>query len=274
MFIDWFTVGAQIVNFLILVYLLKRFLYQPIVKHMNEREEKIASRLQEASDQRAKAQQQIDEFRRKQEEIEQQSAAKMEQAEEEAQKRRQELIEQARNQAADKRQSWLQSLDKEKADFARSLKKRTSQKILRFVQRTLQDLGDESLNNRLATVLLERMQDLDQDLRDRLSRAARQGEITVRSTFELEAGMKRKLTTALHKLCDKDAEVTYQVDQEQPLGIEVSAGSVRVSWSIAGYLDELEAQVLPLFDEKSRQYTDKSNKTETADEDTAAAENG
>lgn len=274
MFIDWFSVGAQIVNFLILVYLLKRFLYQPIVKHMDEREEKIASRLQEVSEQRNKAQQQIDEFRRKQEELEEQSAAKLEQAEEEAQSRRQELLEQARDQAEDKRQGWLQSLDKEKADFARSLKKRTSQKILRFVQRALQDLADESLNNRLGIVLLERMQDLDQDLRDRLSRAARKGEIMVRSTFELETAMKRKLTTALHELCDQDAEVTYQVDEEQPLGIEVSAGSVRVSWNVAGYLDELEAQVLPLFEEKSQQSSDKSDQTETEDDDTAVNENG
>lgn len=273
MFIDWFTVGAQIVNFLILVYLLKRFLYQPIVKHMNEREEKIAGRLQEASDQRQEAQQQIDAFRRKQEELEEQRATILEQAEEEAQQRRQELIEQARNQAADKRQSWLQSLDREKADFARGLKQRTSQKLLRLVQRALQDLADEPLNNRLATVLLDRMQNLDQDLRDRLSRAAQKGEITIRSTFELEAAMKRKLTTALQQLCDKDAAVTYQVDKEQPLGIEVSAGSVRVSWNIAGYLDELEAQVLPLFEEKGRQASDQSKETETAD-DTAAAETG
>ena len=87
MLIDWFTVTAQIVNFLILVYLLKRFLYQPIVRHMNEREEKIANRLQQASDKRAEAQRQIDEFQHKQEEIEQQSAQKLEKAEEEAQKR-------------------------------------------------------------------------------------------------------------------------------------------------------------------------------------------
>ena len=31
MLIDWFTVAAQVVNFLILVWLLKRFLYQPIL---------------------------------------------------------------------------------------------------------------------------------------------------------------------------------------------------------------------------------------------------
>jgi F-type H+-transporting ATPase subunit b len=31
MLIDWFTVGAQALNFLILVWLMKRFLYKPIL---------------------------------------------------------------------------------------------------------------------------------------------------------------------------------------------------------------------------------------------------
>ena len=35
---DWFTVIAQIINFLILVALLKRFLYGPIIRAMERRE--------------------------------------------------------------------------------------------------------------------------------------------------------------------------------------------------------------------------------------------
>ena len=38
MLIDWFTVGAQALNFLILVWLMKRFLYQPILHAIDERE--------------------------------------------------------------------------------------------------------------------------------------------------------------------------------------------------------------------------------------------
>jgi len=30
MLIDWFTVGAQALNFIILVWLMKRFLYKPV----------------------------------------------------------------------------------------------------------------------------------------------------------------------------------------------------------------------------------------------------
>ena len=48
MLIDWFTVCAQIVNFLVLVALLKHFLYGPILRAMDAREQTIAGRLAEA----------------------------------------------------------------------------------------------------------------------------------------------------------------------------------------------------------------------------------
>ena len=48
MLIDGFTVVAQIINFLILLFLLRRFLYGPIIKIMEERQAKIAAQLAEA----------------------------------------------------------------------------------------------------------------------------------------------------------------------------------------------------------------------------------
>ena len=38
MLIDWFTVGAQVLNFLILVWLMKRFLYKPVLDAIDARE--------------------------------------------------------------------------------------------------------------------------------------------------------------------------------------------------------------------------------------------
>ena len=56
MLIDWFTVVAQVINFLILMGLLKYFLYNRILGAMDEREQHLASlRLQaEAKEHRLK----------------------------------------------------------------------------------------------------------------------------------------------------------------------------------------------------------------------------
>jgi len=54
MLIDWFTVVAQVVNFLILVWLLKRFLYRPILNAIDAREKRIATKLADAAAKRTK----------------------------------------------------------------------------------------------------------------------------------------------------------------------------------------------------------------------------
>ena len=75
MLIDWFTVGAQVLNFLILVWLMKRFLYQPILDAIDAREQRIATELANAAAKQAEAQQERDAFQRKNAEFDQQRAA-------------------------------------------------------------------------------------------------------------------------------------------------------------------------------------------------------
>ena len=75
MLIDWFTVAAQAVNFLILVWLLKRFLYKPVLAAIDEREKRIATQLQDAEKKKAEALKEQTDFLHKNEEFEQQRAA-------------------------------------------------------------------------------------------------------------------------------------------------------------------------------------------------------
>ena len=55
MLIDWFTVGAQALNFIVLVWLMKRFLYRPVLDAIAAREQRIAQQLAEAATQMAEA---------------------------------------------------------------------------------------------------------------------------------------------------------------------------------------------------------------------------
>ena len=112
MLIDWFTVGAQALNFIILVWLLKRFLYKPILNAVDAREKRIAAELADADAKKAEAQKERDEFQHKNEEFDQQRAALLSKATDEAKAERQRLLDEARK-AADalsaKRQETLRS---------------------------------------------------------------------------------------------------------------------------------------------------------------------
>ena len=253
MLIDWFTVAAQIVNFLILVYLLKRFLYKPIVRHMQERDETIKKRLQQAADKRAEAGELINEYQRKIEDFEKENEKKLEAAQNEANQRKKELLDEAQKEAQAKRQTWLEALQKDQENFTRELQERSGQAIIHLAGKTLSDLADESLNNRLAETLLDRLKNLDAKDRSRLARAGEKEGVSIRSTFELDPAQKRKITMAVHDLCGKEAEVTYQADEDFPLGVEIRADSVKLSWGTEPYLAELNNRIMSLVAEKSRE---------------------
>src|SRR5271167_3809410 len=100
MLIDWFTVGAQGLNFIILVWLMKRFLYKPILNAIDAREKKIAAELADADAKRADAKKERDEFQKKNEDFDKQRADLLARATDDASKERDRLLEQA-NKAAD-----------------------------------------------------------------------------------------------------------------------------------------------------------------------------
>ena len=99
MLINWFTVFAQAINFLILVWLLKRFLYKPILHAIDEREKGIATQLAQAEAKEAEAQKDRDDFQHKNEVFDQERAALLKKATDEAKAERQRLLDEARKDA-------------------------------------------------------------------------------------------------------------------------------------------------------------------------------
>ena len=69
--IDWFTVIAQVINFLVLVWLLKRFLYKPILNAIEEREKKVSEQLTDAAEKMDEANEKLNQYQQKNEEFDQ-----------------------------------------------------------------------------------------------------------------------------------------------------------------------------------------------------------
>src|SRR5450432_4022760 len=145
MLIDWFTVGAQTFNLLILVWLMKRYLYQPILHAIAAREKRIATELADADAKKAEAQKERDEFQHKNEEFDQTRAALLSQATDAANAERQRLLDEAR-QAADalsaKRQEALRN---DAHNLNQAISRRTQQEVFSIVRKALTDLATTSL---------------------------------------------------------------------------------------------------------------------------------
>jgi len=145
--INWFTVIAQIVNFLILVWLLKRFLYKPILKAIDERERKIESQLKDADDRESNAKMEQDEFKKKNEEFAQGKKERMDKAVAETNVERDKLMEDARNEAAELRIKLQKSLSEMQENLNRDIAQKTQQEVFAIARKTLADLASQSLED-------------------------------------------------------------------------------------------------------------------------------
>ena len=99
MLIDWFTVGAQVVNFVILVWLMKHFLYKPILNAIDAREKRIASELADANAKRTEAEKERADFENKNKAFDDQRSALLSKATGDAKAEGAQLLDKARKDA-------------------------------------------------------------------------------------------------------------------------------------------------------------------------------
>jgi F-type H+-transporting ATPase subunit b len=240
--IDWLTVAAQIVNFLVLVWLLKRFLYGPITAAMARREARIAERLSLAAEKQAAADREARSFRDERAALEQARERLLREAHEAADKERKALEQEARSAVEARKQEWLQQLATERETVLRNLRHRSTEAFYTLARRALDDLADTGLEDQVALGFARQLAGLD-DAAAAAITAAADGRVRVRSRFELGAEARRQIDRAVHERLDPGIEVAYTVDAGLACGVVLEAGSQRLSWSLASYLDGFEAAV-------------------------------
>ena len=97
---DWWTFAFQLVNVLILLWLLSRFLFRPTARIIAERKAAAAAALRQAEEIKAKSEEALKALRSEQEETRKQRFDVLEAARAEAEKQKEEALAQARREAA------------------------------------------------------------------------------------------------------------------------------------------------------------------------------
>jgi len=265
MLIDWFTVGAQALNFIILVWLLKRFLYKPILHAVDAREKRIATELADADAKKAEAQKERDEFQHKNEEFDQQRAALLSKATDEAKAERQRLIDEARK-AADalsaKRQETLRN---DAHNLNQAISRRAQQEVFAIARKALTDLATTSLEERMGEVFTRRLREMDGKAKEGLAEALKtaSGPALVRSAFDLPVEQRAAIQNALNETFSAEIRVRFETAPNLVSGIELTTNGRKVAWSIADYLASLEKGVGELLKEKDKPEAKAEPKPET-----------
>jgi len=254
MLIDWFTVGAQALNFLILVWLMKRFLYKPILNTIDAREKRIAAELADADAKKAEAKKERDEFQRKNEEFDQQRAALLKKATDEANAERQRLLDEARKVADALSAKRQETLRNDAHNLNQAISQRTQQEVFAIARKALTDLATTSLEERLGEVFTRRLRELNGPAKETFAAALKTAAnpALVRSAFDLPPEQRAAIQNALNETFSAEVRVRFETAPDLVSGIELATNGQKVAWSIADYLGSLEKGVGELLKAKTK----------------------
>jgi F-type H+-transporting ATPase subunit b len=254
MLIDWFTVGAQVLNFLILVWLMKRFLYKPILQAIDAREQRIAKELAAAAATQTEAENERRAFQQKNEAFETRRGALLSQATDEAKHERERLLDQARTAAdalAAKRQ---ESLNNEARNLSRAITRRAQDEVFAIARKALTDLATTSLEERMEEVFIRRLQALDGEAQLALTESLKTATepALIRSAFDLPDDQRVAIQKALNETFSAEVRARFETAPDVVSGIELTANGQKIAWSIADYLTSLEKSVGELLEAKNQ----------------------
>lgn len=240
MLFDWFTVFAQILNFLILVFLLRRFLYGPIVNTMQERERLVKERIESAERKQLEADEERQRYQALNQELREHFEQKQRQAEEEALAWRKEALHAARQEVDAALQEWRKSVRQEMDSFKTELRRFAVQQTYAVAGKAIRDLADTSLEERMVSMFLSQLKKGEVDL----TKLKKSDGITLRSAFEFPSHLREQVQKDLSAHLGGEVSLKFETNPDLTAGIELAAqDGHQVAWNLRRYLDALEDEL-------------------------------
>jgi len=270
MLIDWFTVGAQALSFLNLVWLMRRYLCKPIINAIDAREKRIAAELADAAAKQAEAQQERDEFNRKKQELDKNRAALLKAATDAAEVERQRLLDEARKVADAIRAKRDAALRNEQIALTQDLTRWTQKQVFAIARKALSDLAAASLEERMCETFVRRLCGLTGSVKEEVAAALKSSTqpIRVRSAFDLPQAQRSRIQQAINETFSADIHLQFDTVPELISGIELSANGQKVAWSIPDYLTTLEKSASELLHKEEKPSPNKAASKDEATPET------
>jgi F-type H+-transporting ATPase subunit b len=248
MLIDWFTVVAQAVNFLVLVWLLKRFLYKPILDAIDAREKKIAETIAEAAETKQAAEMQRDEFERKNQQFGDNRDRLVLEMKEEINVKREQLLDDAHQSAEAISAKRIESLQRAQKTLADEIARQTQDQVFAISRKTLRDLADTSLEERITEAFTRQLRGMNgstkRDFADSMTRTSEP--VRVRSAFELTEEQQNSIRHAIKEISAGETPVDFELGPNAIAGIELTSSGRKIAWSIDEYLTSLQKSISEL----------------------------
>jgi F-type H+-transporting ATPase subunit b len=255
MHIDWFVFFSQIVNFLILMFLLKKFLYARIIGAMDAREAKIGAVFMEAEKSRQEAEAAAQSHTKRLRDLEAGQEQMLHKSRQDAEAYQEKLLEKAREEVDFLKARWMEALRSERVNFLQELRRLAGHQVYAVSRRVLKDLAGLDLEERIVEILMERIEAMDEQERKKFQGPTEKGgSIVISCAFEIPPATQARLNDVLGRLFPGISGVVYEHSDDVLSGCELRSNGHKIAWSVKDYLDSLEERFYSALYEEAQDW--------------------
>lgn len=242
MIFNVWTFLFEVVNFLVLVAILRWLLYQPLREAIDHRREANAKAQADAEAARQQAESLQHALDRQLADLDHQREAAVREARDRAEAERQTLLADTETAIRHRREEVEQQIVRERDEAVRSLRAELVHSAVEMADRLLREAADSTLQRQLAGRLVEELARLPDDDRRRLRGEWDDGEgAIVETASELDPEALRDLDKAIELLAGRPLAFSVRVRPELLGGVRLRIGGHVWDASMAGRLEELES---------------------------------
>jgi F-type H+-transporting ATPase subunit b len=242
--IDWFTFVAQIVNFLILVALLRWLLYDRILEAMQSRQERLAARLSSAEEAESRAERSRQHYESLRAEVNHTREQALSELQTQIAEQRDAMIREARDATDQLRRQWREELARDRQELLNTLRREAGSAGLRVAEHLVSKLGDAKLRNNLVQQFLRQLEQVAAEQRKEVAaQLAGDGAVMIVRTYpDLEPTQQQRIEAFLADWLESDPAVEFEEDPALVCGLELDAAGHCFGWNARDALQDLELE--------------------------------
>jgi F0F1-type ATP synthase membrane subunit b/b' len=246
MSINWFEVTAQIINFFLILFILQKLLYKPVLKAMAERQRRTLEAQIEADNKMSDANKLVANYERKVADIEGEKRRILDDAKVQAGATKEDLLEKYKTEAESKRRAYLKEIEDEKYNFTLNLRKNLGASAIKIASHLLASISSKDLEDEVFGRFIENLKDLRHSLPNFDS--LEEETVNIHSYRDLSHGEKQAIENALQDYSDIIKTIIYQKDPKLVLGYELNLDTYTFHANIENYLNIVEKEIIENLD--------------------------
>lgn len=244
--INWSTLLLQIVNFLVMVFILTRFFFKPVVHILDERSKKVTGVLEEAEQREKAATEMCAEYEQKLVEMQEQVISMKQSAQEELEQTKQKFLDETRQEIQAMREKAEGELKEARQQGIYQHRRELGHLVTTLSGRLMREAGGDTFQRTAAERFVERLSKLPvEEVRQALasSESTVMG-VQLASASEVSSDILERLTQQVQELSGKPVELTHKVDPTLIAGLSIRFGDMMIDGSLAGQLQSLSERYM------------------------------